>query len=118
MSSGVDGAASVPHYPCCTFLGAVAALYIASGKQIWKTYAIDETPQPTRKCPQGVQYSGPSGAAIWSSPTADLKRHVIYVVTGNNYSAPETTTSDAVMEMDMTTGKEIRIRQLRQRDRR
>jgi polyvinyl alcohol dehydrogenase (cytochrome) len=116
ISSGEEGAAADPHYPCCTFRGAVAALDIASGKQIWKTYVIDEMPQPTRMGPQGVQYSGPSGAAIWSSPTADLKRHVIYVATGNNYSAPETTTSDAVIAMDMKTGKKLWHRQLSPRD--
>src|SRR5207249_9243157 len=85
VSSGEEGSAADPHYPCCTFRGSVVALDTASGKQIWKTYAIDETPKPTRQGPQGVQYWGPSGAAIWSSPTADLKRHIIYVATGNNY---------------------------------
>src|SRR6266496_1384810 len=89
ISSGEEGAAADPHYPCCTFRGAVVALDTASGKQIWKTYAIDETPKPTRQGPQGVQYWGPSGAAIWSSPTADLKRRIIYVATGNNYSGPK-----------------------------
>jgi polyvinyl alcohol dehydrogenase (cytochrome) len=116
ISSGEEGAAADPHYPCCTFRGAVVALDTASGKQIWKTYAIDETPKPTRQGPQGVQYWGPSGAAIWSSPTADLKRHVIYVATGNNYSAPETNESDAVIAMDMKTGKKLWHRQVTPRD--
>lgn len=112
ISSGEEGAAADAHYPCCTFRGSVVALDTATGKQIWKTYVIDETPQPTRKGPQGVQYYGPSGAAIWSPPTADGKRHVIYVATGNNYSAPETKTSDAVIAMDMRTGKKLWYRQL------
>jgi polyvinyl alcohol dehydrogenase (cytochrome) len=112
ISSGEEGAAADPHYPCCTFRGSVVALDTATGKQIWKTYVIDETPQPTRQGPQGVQYYGPSGAAIWSPPTADLKRHMIYVATGNNYSAPETKTSDAVIAMDMRTGKKLWHRQL------
>ncbi len=116
ISSGEEGAAADPHYPCCTFRGAVVALDTASGKQIWKTYAIDETPKPTRQGPQGVQYWGPSGAAIWSSPTADLKRRIIYVATGNNYSAPETNASDAVIAMDMKTGKKLWHRQLTPRD--
>src|SRR5580700_1255161 len=88
ISSGEEGASANPTYPCCTFRGSVVTLDTATGKEIWKTYTIDQTPQPTRKSPQGVQYSGPSGVAVWSTPTADLKRHAIYVATGNNYSDP------------------------------
>ncbi len=68
ISSGEEGAAADPHYPCCTFRGSLVALDTVSGKQIWRSFAIDETPKPTRQGPQGVQYSGPSGAAIWSPP--------------------------------------------------
>src|SRR5438094_2078258 len=116
ISSGEEGAAADPHYPCCTFRGSLVALDTASGKQIWRSFAIDETPKPTRQGPQGVQYSGPSGAAIWSPPTADLKRHVIYVATGNNYSAPTTDTSDAVIAVDMRSGKKLWHRQLMPQD--
>jgi len=112
ISSGEEGAAADPNYPCCTFRGSVVALDTATGKQVWKTYAIDETPKPTRQGPPGVQYWGPSGAAIWSSPTADLNRHVLYVATGNNYSSPATDTSDAVIALDLTSGKKLWHRQL------
>jgi polyvinyl alcohol dehydrogenase (cytochrome) len=116
ISSGEEGAAADPHYPCCTFRGSLVALDTTSGKQIWRSFAIDETAKPTRQGPQGVQYSGPSGAAIWSPPTADLKRHVIYVATGNNYSAPTTNTSDAVIAVDMRSGKKLWHRQLMPQD--
>lgn len=111
VSSGEEGAAADPRYPCCTFRGAVAALDAATGKQIWKTYTIDDSPRPLRKSKQGVQYWGPSGAAVWSAPTADLKRHVIYVATGNNYSSPPTNTSDAVLALDMNSGRKLWHRQ-------
>jgi polyvinyl alcohol dehydrogenase (cytochrome) len=116
ISSGEEGAAADPHYPCCTFRGSLVALDTASGKQIWKSFSIDETPKPTQQGPQGVQYSGPSGAAIWSPPTADLKRHIIYVATGNNYSSPATETSDAVIAVDMRTGRKLWHRQLTPQD--
>jgi len=116
ISSGEEGAAADPHYPCCTFRGSVVALDTTSGKQIWKTYVIDQTPKPTHQGPQGTQYWGPSGAAIWSSPTADIKRHLIYVATGNNYSSPATDTSDAVIALDMNSGKKLWRRQLTPRD--
>lgn len=116
ISSGEEGAAADPHYPCCTFRGNLIALDIASGKQIWRTYTIDEIAHPTRKSSQGVQYFGPSGAAIWSPPTADLKRHVIYVATGNNYSAPSSDGSDSVIAIDMRSGKKLWRRQFTPKD--
>jgi len=111
VSSGEEGASADPRYPCCTFRGSVVALDTETGKQIWKTYTIDEPARPTRKGPQGVQYFGPAGAAVWSSPTADLKRRILYVATGNDYSRPPSESSDAVIAMDMNTGKKLWQRQ-------
>ncbi|MBV8049998.1 MAG: PQQ-binding-like beta-propeller repeat protein [Acidobacteriaceae bacterium] len=116
ISSGEEGAAADPHYPCCTFRGSLVALDATSGKTDWQTYTIDEVAHPTRKGPQGVQYSGPSGAAIWSSPTAELARHVLYVATGNNYSGPATPESDAVVAIDMNSGKKLWHRQFNSTD--
>lgn len=116
ISSGEEGASADPAYPCCTFRGSVIALDTATGQQVWKAYTIAADPQPTRKSPQGVQYWGPSGAAVWSSPTADLKRQIIYIATGNNYSDPSTDMSDAVIALDMKSGKKLWSRQLMPRD--
>ena len=55
---------------------------------------------------------GPSGVSIWSAPTIDAQRKVIYVGTGNEHSGPETTASDAVLAMDMETGKVLWSKQL------
>jgi polyvinyl alcohol dehydrogenase (cytochrome) len=116
ISSGEEGAAADPRYPCCTFRGSIVALDTISGKQIWKTHTIDQAPKPIRKNLDGVQEWGPSGAAVWSPPTADLKRHVLYVATGNNYSSPPTDTSDAVLALDMNSGKKLWHRQLTPKD--
>ncbi len=116
MSSGEEGASADPSYPCCTFRGSVVALDAATGKQIWKAYTIADAPHPTRKSPQGVQYFGPSGAAVWSAPTADLKQNAIYVATGNNYSDPPTEMSDAVVAFDIRTGKKLWSHQFTPKD--
>ncbi|MGA7855582.1 MAG: PQQ-binding-like beta-propeller repeat protein [Candidatus Acidiferrales bacterium] len=116
ISSGEEGASADPLYPCCTFRGGVVALDATTGKQIWRAYTIADAPKPTRKSAQGVQYWGPSGAAVWSSPTADLKRHAIYVATGNNYSDPPTQTSDSVIAFDIRTGKKLWSRQFTAKD--
>jgi polyvinyl alcohol dehydrogenase (cytochrome) len=111
FSSGEEGAAADPGYPCCTFRGSVAALKTSTGEQVWRAYTLAETPRPTRKSAQGVQYFGPSGAAVWSAPTADLKRNVLYVATGNNYSDPSTSSSDAVIAFNLKSGKKLWSRQ-------
>ncbi len=116
VSSGEEGAAADPHYPCCTFRGAVAALDVSNGATVWKTYTIDKPADRTTKAANGTQYFGPSGAAVWSPPTADLKRHVLYVATGNNYSAPESPMADAVIAMNIDTGKILWHRQFTPRD--
>ncbi|MFN7996211.1 MAG: PQQ-binding-like beta-propeller repeat protein [Bryobacteraceae bacterium] len=101
-----------PKYECCKFRGGVTALDAESGKQIWRSYTIPEEPRPVRKNKQGTQLWGPSGAGVWSSPTIDPKKHVIYVTTGDSYSDPAANTSDAFVAFDMETGKMLWSRQL------
>lgn len=118
VSSGEEGSAIDPHYRCCTFRGSVAALNASTGKLIWKAYVIPEPAKPTgRKNSSGVELWGPSGGAVWSSPTADLKRHVIYIASGNSYSEPSSPYTDAVLAFDMDTGKMLWHQQLTPGDR-
>ena len=62
-------------------------------------------PVPTRMSPAGTQQYGPSGAGVWATPTIDEQMGALYVATGDNYSDPPTNTSDAVLAMDLKTGK-------------
>ena len=111
-SSWEESRALNPEYPCCTFRGSVTALRVRDGSVVWKTYTISQAPQRTGKTPSGVETWGPSGVGIWSTPTLDLKRRRLYVTTGNNYSSPVTTTSDAMMALDLDTGRMIWSKQL------
>ena len=104
-------AATNPRYECCTFRGSVVALDAATGRRIWTAYAIPETPQPTGQNPEGIRTWGPSGAAVWSSPTLDLTKRILYVGTGVNYSNPPTATSDAILAFDMDSGRLLWSRQ-------
>ncbi len=117
VSSGEEGAAIDPKYPCCTFRGSVVALNARTGEQIWKTYTIPEAAHPVGKNSAGTQVWGPAGAAVWSSPTLNPKRHEIYVATGNSYSDPASPDSDAVIALNMDTGKMLWARQLTPNDR-
>jgi len=100
VASWEESRTTNPEYPCCTFRGSVVALRIKDGSQIWKTYTIGEKAKQT-----GKNEWGPSGAGIWSAPTLDAKRGVLYVSTGDNYSAPATPLSDAVLALELATGK-------------
>jgi len=48
---------------------------------------------------------GPSGGAIWSAPTLDLKRGLLYAGTGDYYSDPEEGLGVSVVAIEMATGK-------------
>jgi polyvinyl alcohol dehydrogenase (cytochrome) len=74
VSSIEEATGSPASYPCCTFRGSVVALDIATGRQIWKGYTIPEAPRPTKRNAMGTQLYGPSGAAVWSAPTIDVRR--------------------------------------------
>ena len=105
-----------PKYPCCTFRGSVVTLDAATGKTIWQAFTIPEAPKATGKNPAGTVNYGPSGAAIWSSPTIDERLGVLYVATGDNYSEPATNTSDAVLAIDLKTGRLLWSTQLTRDD--
>jgi polyvinyl alcohol dehydrogenase (cytochrome) len=118
VSSGEEGAAMDPHYACCTFRGSVVALDAHSGKVIWKAYTIPEKAKLTGQSNSaGTALWGPSGAAVWSSPTVDPKRHAIYVDTGNSYSEPDSKYSDAVLAFDLNSGKMLWSTQFTANDR-
>ena len=112
VSSLEEASAIAPDYQCCTFRGSVMALDGATGKQVWKTFTISEEARPTKKNKRGTQLWGPSGAPIWSSPTIDEKRNILYATTGDNYSHPSTTNSDAFLAMDLDSGKILWSRQM------
>ena len=111
VSSYEEAQGADPQYPCCTFRGSVSALDASSGRVIWKTYMIPDAPKRRGTSTAGVPLWGPSGSAIWSAPTIDTSRRVVYVGTGNTYSAPAQSSSDAVVALDLETGS---IRWMRQ----
>jgi polyvinyl alcohol dehydrogenase (cytochrome) len=111
-SSSEEGLAANAQYPCCTFRGSLSALDASTGAVIWKSYTIPEAPKPVRQNKVGIQLSGPSGAAVWSSPTVDLDGGMVFVTTGDSYSDPVADTSDAFIAFDLKTGKLLWSRQM------
>jgi polyvinyl alcohol dehydrogenase (cytochrome) len=105
VASGEEGASSSPTYPCCSFRGSVVALDAATGKQVWKTWTIAETPKIVSKNANGTSRWAPAGGGIWSAPTIDPKRHALYVGTGDAYTTPAPKNTDAIMALDLASGK-------------
>ena len=104
-----------PQYQCCTFRGSVTALRVRDGSLVWKSYMVD-APQKTGVNSAGAAQWGPSGAPIWSSPTVDAKRGLLYITTGDNYSVPATSTSDAVIALGLKTGRIVWTQQVTAND--
>ncbi len=111
VSSLEELLALMPKYSCCTFRGSVVALEADTGRRLWRAYTIARAARPAKKSKAGEQTYGPSGAAVWSTPTFDPRRGAVYVATGDNYSHPAVVTSDAVLAFDAKTGRLLWSRQ-------
>ncbi len=103
-TSSYEEGGKPPGYACCTFRGSIVALNAQNGEIVWKSYTIPEEPHLLRAYADGTELRGPSGGAIWSAPTIDVKRGAIYVGVGNTYSGHAQPTTDAVIALDLKTG--------------
>ena len=104
LSSTEEVSPPPPLYECCTFRGSVAALDAESGRKIWQTYTIAETPHRASNNDKSLQPWGPAGGAVWGSPAIDSKKRALYMATGDAYTEPAPDTTDAVMALDLKTG--------------
>jgi polyvinyl alcohol dehydrogenase (cytochrome) len=100
---GEEGRGASGGYGCCTFRGSLSAVDVNTGKLLWKTYTVDEA-KPRGRNAAGVQMYGPAGGGIWSAPSVDVKRGLVYAATGNGYADPPQPMTDAIIAFDMKTG--------------
>ncbi len=111
ISSLEVAVAGDPGYACCTFRGAVVALNAATGEEVWRTHTIEKEAAVAGQTRAGTDILAPSGAPVWNTPTIDPARGLLYVGTGENYSSPSDGNSDAIMAMELATGKKAWISQ-------
>ncbi len=111
VSSMEETAASQQGYECCTFRGSLNALDVNTGATVWRTFLVPAAVSAGKNA-AGVALWGPSGVGIWSAPTIDAKRGLVYAGTGNTYSAPAQPTADAIVAFDLKSGTIRWIRQL------
>ena len=108
--------AADPDYACCTFQGGVAAYEAATGKQLWKGRTIDVPPRIVGRNSVATPRIAPSGAPVWNTPSIDRKRGLLYVFTGENYSSPANSFSDAIVALRLDTGAIAWHRQMTAKD--
>ncbi len=116
LSSMEVGLSVNPFYGCCTTSGGIAAVDIATGEQRWYLPTIKEEAKVTGRHFMFVEEYGPSGAPVWAAPTYDPERNWLYFGTGQNYTHPTTTTSDAIFAVDAATGEVQWVRQFTEND--
>jgi polyvinyl alcohol dehydrogenase (cytochrome) len=116
VSSVEEGSGRAPEYECCKFRGSLVALDAETGRQIWKSYSVLDPPKAYKKSKVGTQMYGPAGSAIWSAPTVDAKRGLIYAATGDSYTDLDTSTSDAILAFELATGRLAWVSQVTPKD--
>ncbi len=104
LSSYEELTASAGMYSCCTFRGGVVAVDASTGAILWTAYTISRAPAPSHKNAWGGQMYGPAGGAVWSAPTVDTARGVLYVASGDSYTDVKDDGSDAIVAIDLATG--------------
>ncbi len=116
VSSIEEASAMGPKYECCNFRGSVVSLDAESGKVIWKSFTVLDPAKPFKTSSVGTQLYGPAGAAVWSSPTVDPKRKLVYAATGDSYTNVDINTSDAILAFDLDSGRLVWSSQVLEKD--
>jgi polyvinyl alcohol dehydrogenase (cytochrome) len=100
-----EGMSASGKYACCSFRGSLSAFDAQTGLRLWKSSMIDAPLGVLKTSAAGQQLVGPAGGSIWSSPAIDPARKAIYVTTGNGFSGPSQPNTDAIVALDLDTGK-------------
>ncbi|MEM1187857.1 MAG: PQQ-binding-like beta-propeller repeat protein [Pseudomonadota bacterium] len=109
-------AAADPAYPCCSFRGKVMALEQSSGEIAWTAFAIEEEPTVSGKTSLDTEVLAPSGAPVWTTPTIVAEENLLVFGTGENYSSPADGNSDAIVAVDLDSGKRRWVHQITSND--
>ena len=104
VGSHEQALAKDPAYACCSFRGSVAALDLASGRVIWKSYLVAEEPRPLAAA-AGARQFGPAGIAVEGAPTLDAARGLVYVATGDSFNPAAQPLADALVALGMSDGQ-------------
>ena len=116
IASLEEASGFTPQYECCTFRGSLVSLDAETGRQLWKSFTVLDPPKAYKKNKNGTQMYGPAGAAIWSAPTIDAKRRLVYAATGDSYTGIDISTSDAILAFNIDNGSLVWVSQVTAKD--
>jgi polyvinyl alcohol dehydrogenase (cytochrome) len=116
VASLEEAAGLTPQYECCTFRGSLVSIDAETGRQLWKSFTVLDPPKAYKKNKNGGEMYGPAGAGIWSAPTIDAKRKLVYAATGDSYTDVEINTSDAIAAFNIDNGSLVWVRQVTTKD--
>jgi polyvinyl alcohol dehydrogenase (cytochrome) len=104
VSTGNEAFAAYDAYICCKFIGSLVALDANTGEILWKRYTTEEKNAVYRKNAKGQDMWGPAGGSIWSAPTIDPERGLVYVATSNSHTDKFHDGANSIMALDLETG--------------
>jgi polyvinyl alcohol dehydrogenase (cytochrome) len=116
VSSSEEFSSGTADYPCCTSRGSLVAIDANTGKIDWKTWVVPGVTKPYKIQSNGVVLYTPGGGGVWSSPTIDPVRQVVYISTGDATTFPAPNTTDGVIAIDINSGKLVWAYQADEKD--
>jgi polyvinyl alcohol dehydrogenase (cytochrome) len=86
----LEGVSAVVGDPATPLRGSLVALDATTGEVVWERHTVP---------------AGFNGGPVWSTPAVDLKTRTVYAGTGNAYSGTAAATTDAILKLDLDSGK-------------
>ena len=96
-----------PKHECCTSSGGIALLDAKTGNIIWNHRVLEEAKYVGKVFVTRTKKFAPAGAAVWNAPGVDLVNKRIFFGTGQSTQSPASEFSDAIITLDLETGKRI-----------
>ena len=96
-----------PKHECCTSSGGIALLDAETGNIIWNHRVLEEAKYVGKVFVTRTKKFAPAGAAVWNAPGVDLVNKRIFFGTGQSTQSPASEFSDAIITLDLETGKRI-----------
>ncbi|MGB5810533.1 MAG: PQQ-binding-like beta-propeller repeat protein [Polyangiales bacterium] len=87
-----------------TFRGSIVAVGQSDGVERWRVYVS-----------QDDETSG-AGVSVWSTPSIDIERQLMFIGTGQSYEQPAGPMSDSLIAIDYVTGEVAWVRQYTEND--
>ena len=100
-----NSAAAIPTIPAARRAAASSRSTRTPASRSGRPGSCPTSRSRTRRWPTASMLYAPAGGAVWNSPTIDPVKRAVYFGTGDATTAPSPKTTDAIMAVDLDTGK-------------